>query len=214
MYEGRTRGKKLKYTYSDDEDIFSDGLPSRRSGRNTSTTATPAEPTRTRYTASGRQIRSRAGGLYGEALLVGQREDSADDEEDHERPQRTRTTTHPNGYSGYNADDLEDEPEAQSSGSESGNEWQSGEGEENEAEDDEEDEHTNTSEDELLPNGERPSLMVRLRYRRGAARDKPNLAAEENGPVNGSELNGSENQVPPIVPHEQDSFGPNSNPSD
>ncbi|KAJ6446360.1 hypothetical protein O9K51_01133 [Purpureocillium lavendulum] len=56
MYEGRTRGKRIKYTYSDDEDIFSDSTGYRRSARNTGTT-TPAE-TGPVTTSSGRQIRA------------------------------------------------------------------------------------------------------------------------------------------------------------
>lgn len=159
MYEGRTRGKKLKYTYSDDEDIFSDEQPSRRSARNTSSNVAAPEP-RTRFTASGRQIRSRAGGLYGETLLTGQREDSEEEEEDTARPQRARTSTNPNGYSGYAADDLEDESEAHSSANESGNEWQSGD-DENEVEGD--DEAEITSGDESITKGEPQSLVVQLR---------------------------------------------------
>lgn len=57
MYEGRTRGKRIKYTYSDDEDaFFSDSTGYRRSARNTGTN-TPAETGPT-TTASGRQIRA------------------------------------------------------------------------------------------------------------------------------------------------------------
>lgn len=156
LYEGRTRGKKLKYTYSDDEDIFSDDGP-RRSTRNASGTATPAEPAGPRFTASGRQIRSRAGGLYGASLLTGQRDDEAEDEEDTGRPQRSRTTR-ANGYAGY---DVEDESEAQSSG----NEWQGGDDdEENDFEGDDEEE---ASGDESVMNGENPSLVVQLRYSKG-----------------------------------------------
>ncbi|KAK1998270.1 hypothetical protein LX36DRAFT_690823 [Colletotrichum falcatum] len=55
VYEGRTRGKRIKYTYSDDED-FTDSS-SRRSARNTGT-STPAEPLGPVTTASGRQIRA------------------------------------------------------------------------------------------------------------------------------------------------------------
>ena len=157
LYEGRTRGKKLKYTYSDDEDIFSDDAPTRRSTRNASGTATPAEPAGPRFTASGRQIRSRAGGLYGAALLTGQREDEAEEEEDTDRPQRSRTTR-TNGYAGY---DMEDDSEAQSSG----NEWQGGDDEEeNDFEGDDEEE---ASGDESVMNGENPSLVVQLRYSKG-----------------------------------------------
>ncbi|KAL2854690.1 hypothetical protein BJX68DRAFT_264591 [Aspergillus pseudodeflectus] len=162
LYEGRTRGKKLKYTYSDDEDIFSDGLPEpRRSGRNTSSLSTPAEPSGPRFTASGRQIRSRAGGLYGESLLAGQREDGpAVDEDDSNRQQRTRGTR-ANGYTDYG---LEDDDEGSNEGQSSGNEWQGGEEEDdNEFEGDDEEE---LSGDESVANGEPPSLVVQLRYGR------------------------------------------------
>ncbi|KAI0549408.1 hypothetical protein F4679DRAFT_269028 [Xylaria curta] len=56
MYEGRTRGKRMKYTYSDDEDFYSDST-TRRSTRNTGT-HTPAEPAGPVTTASGRQIKA------------------------------------------------------------------------------------------------------------------------------------------------------------
>ncbi|KAL5043966.1 hypothetical protein BDW71DRAFT_199371 [Aspergillus fruticulosus] len=161
LYEGRTRGKKLKYTYSDDEDIFSDGLlPPRRSGRNTSGPSTPAEPTGPRFTASGRQVRSRAGGLYGESLLAGQRED-IDHAEDGGSGRRQRTrTTRMNGYADYGMDD--DEDTNSNDGQSSGNEWQGGEEEdENDFEGDDEEE---VSGDESVINGEPPSLVVQLRY--------------------------------------------------
>ncbi|KAF7527709.1 hypothetical protein G7054_g10379 [Neopestalotiopsis clavispora] len=57
MYEGRTRGKRMKYTYSDDEDFLTDSTGVRRSARNTGTT-TPAEPAGPVTTASGRQIKA------------------------------------------------------------------------------------------------------------------------------------------------------------
>jgi hypothetical protein len=59
----------MKYTYSDDEDEgYSDATTSRRSTRNTGT-HTPAEgPT---VTLSGRQVKSRQGGTYGESMLSG-----------------------------------------------------------------------------------------------------------------------------------------------
>ncbi|KKP05232.1 hypothetical protein THAR02_02684 [Trichoderma harzianum] len=56
LYEGRTRGKRMKYTYSDDEDIFSDSTGYRRSARNTGTN-TPAE-TGPVTTSSGRTVRA------------------------------------------------------------------------------------------------------------------------------------------------------------
>jgi hypothetical protein len=71
MYEGRTRGKRMKYTYSDEEDeMYSDTTGSRRSTRNTGT-HTPAEPAAPTVTQSGRQVKSRVGGAYGESMLSG-----------------------------------------------------------------------------------------------------------------------------------------------
>ncbi|KAJ5947709.1 hypothetical protein N7466_000724 [Penicillium verhagenii] len=193
MYEGRTRGKKLKYTYSDDEDIFSDEQPSRRSGRNASSNVTAPEP-RTRFTASGRQIRSRAGGLYGEALLTGQREDSDEEEEDTTRPQRSRTSTNPNGYSGYAAVDLDDESEARSSANESGNEWQSGD-DRNEAEGD--DEREGESEDESITNGEPPSLVVQLRIGKGNVPSEHKPSEDEPPPAHDVQIKSPSKAVPP-----------------
>lgn len=175
LYEGRTRGKKLKYTYSDDEDIFSDGLPAtRRSTRNTSGVSTPTEPAGPRFTASGRQIRSRAGGLYGETLLSGQR-----DEEEEGRPQRTRTTR-ANGYA-YEMDYEMDE--GSDGGESSGNEWQGGEEEdENEFEGDDEEE---VSGDESVVNAENRSLVVQLRYNKDKMPSGESALDEQPTPQNG-----------------------------
>jgi hypothetical protein len=57
LYEGRTRGKRMKYTYSDDEGDFLSDSTTRRSTRNTRQ-HTPAEPRGPVTTASGRQIRA------------------------------------------------------------------------------------------------------------------------------------------------------------
>lgn len=189
MYEGRTRGKKLKYTYSDEEDMFSDDVPSRRSTRNAGSTTAAAEPSRPRFTASGRQIRSRAGGMYGEALLTGQREDSEYDEEEEEgRPQRTRSSRHPNGYSGYRIDDLEDESEAvPSDANDSGNEWNGGEDDENEFEGD--DEGEDVSGDESVVNGEPRSLVVQLRYGKGNGPQESKVSVEEPPPTRDVQMN-------------------------
>ncbi|KAG0648523.1 hypothetical protein D0Z07_5448 [Hyphodiscus hymeniophilus] len=72
MYEGRTRGKRIRYTYSDEEDLYddSDTAFSRRSTRNTGTT-TPAEGLAPTVTLSGRQVKARQGGTYGESMLSG-----------------------------------------------------------------------------------------------------------------------------------------------
>jgi hypothetical protein len=74
MYEGRTRGKRMRYTYDDGEDEddddnenFSDATSNRRSARQ-SGRSTPAE-VGPQYTASGRQVKPRQGGEYGASLL-------------------------------------------------------------------------------------------------------------------------------------------------
>ncbi|KAL5342959.1 hypothetical protein BJX70DRAFT_240775 [Aspergillus crustosus] len=207
MYEGRTRGKKLKYTYSDDEDMFSDGPSApRRSGRTTSGVSTPIEPTGPKFSASGRQIRSRAGGLYGESLLAGQREDATNTEEyGSDRRQRSRGTR-ANGYADY---DLDDEDDAEShEGQSSGNEWQGGEEEEdNEFEGDDEGE---VSGDESVVNGDPPSLVVQLRYTKqgglSEAGEQPILGAPN---MAGVELQTGAAEQPPVLQTQQASSAVN-----
>jgi hypothetical protein len=188
MYEGRTRGKKLKYTYSEDEEIDSDDQPStRRSTRNAAPTETSTESRRPRFTASGRQIRSRAGGLYGEALLYGQRDGADDEEFDEEeevsRPQRTRTSIHPNGYSGYNAEDLDDASEVHSSANDSGNEWRGVDDDlENDFEGDDEEEQ-GASGEESVENDEPESLVVQLRYGKGDASSNTEVQIDKPPPM-------------------------------
>lgn len=169
--------------------MFSDDLPSRRSARNAASNMVADEPSRPRFTASGRQIRSRAGGMYGEALLTGQREDSEyDEEEDEGRPQRTRNSRHPNGYSGYSIDDLEDESEAvPSDANDSGNEWNGGDDDENEFEGD--DEGEDVSGDESIVNGEPRSLVVQLRYGKGNGPRDSKVPVDEPPPAQDVQMN-------------------------
>ncbi|KAB8416337.1 hypothetical protein FH972_024857 [Carpinus fangiana] len=61
MYEGRTRGNRVRYNYDDDDMYGSEDTNNRRSARQS---GTPAEDGPT-YTASGRQVRSRFGRTYG-----------------------------------------------------------------------------------------------------------------------------------------------------
>lgn len=196
MYEGRTRGKKLKYTYSDEEELSSDEQPStRRSNRNAAPAEASTESRRPRFTASGRQIRSRAAGLYGEAPLYGQRDgaddDEFDDEEEVSRPQRTRTSIHPNGYSGYDAEDLEDASEAHSSANDSGNEWR---GVDDDLENDLEgnDEENEASGEESDGVEEPESLVVQLRYGKGDATGKPEVQVDKPPPAEDVEMNDAE----------------------
>ncbi|KAL2038450.1 hypothetical protein N7G274_008789 [Stereocaulon virgatum] len=185
LYEGRTRGKRMKYTYLDDEGV-SDTFSTRRSNRN-SGHSTPAEPSGPTFTASGRQVRSRHGGAYGESMLSGQADsletrsigvmDGAD-EDDEEGPisrgrprraaqqdglqSRPRLRKHIEGYNSL--DSMDDESDAASSGG-----WDGGDDEsDNHAEDDEaedvdmsdaEDKNSEEEEDDV-----RQSLVVSLRY--------------------------------------------------
>ncbi|OBT84485.1 hypothetical protein VE02_06410 [Pseudogymnoascus sp. 03VT05] len=133
MYEGRTRGKRIKYTYSDDEDdIYSDST-TRRSTRNTGT-HTPAEPAGPTVTQSGRQVRSRLGGAYGESMTGsnqgpsipvggydGGNESLGDDDIINGRPSRRAAAVNKDSSSrkggrnieGYNSvDDMDDEDDA------------------------------------------------------------------------------------------------------
>ena len=68
LYEGRTRGKRMRYTFDDDAED-SDELSLRRSTRH-SDRSTPADHGPV-VTASGRQVKARGGGLYGETLPSG-----------------------------------------------------------------------------------------------------------------------------------------------
>lgn len=74
LYEGRTRGKRARYNYdeNDDEDtnFDSDALSTARRSTRNSNQSTPAE-TGPVVTASGRTVRPRGGGVYGESLLSG-----------------------------------------------------------------------------------------------------------------------------------------------
>ncbi|KAK4540912.1 hypothetical protein LTR36_008420 [Oleoguttula mirabilis] len=86
LYEGRTRGKRMRYTYDDDDDdddedgaSFSDATSgARRSTRHQSARTTPFESGPT-FTASGRQINKPRTGGYGESLLSNAPENAADE---------------------------------------------------------------------------------------------------------------------------------------
>lgn len=105
MYEGRTRGKRIKYTYSDDEDVFySDSTGYRRSARNTGAN-TPAE-TGPVTTSSGRQIRAppRLNMVAGESAPGSVHGDHSEMEHDDSlgpsgRPRRSAAHQGANGWS-------------------------------------------------------------------------------------------------------------------
>ena len=178
----------MKYTFSDEEDDeISDAGSVRRSTRS-SQVVTPADPNKPTVTASGRRVKSRLGGLYGESLLSGQTTQGtspgtgdAAPSDASEGPQaangratRSGRNSDANGWNkkrdhiaGYNSvDELDDERDASSTGEE----WEGGD-EDNYAdanadeEDAEEDELSDdVSEEELsVP---KYSLIVQLRYRK------------------------------------------------
>jgi len=155
----------MRYTYDEeDDDDLPEALGTRRSTR-TSGVATPADQARPTTTLSGRQVRSRVGGVYGEALLSGQNTDTrpspATDASD--GPVRASRSSR----AGVSNRRIEEDPETSSEG-----EWDGGD--EDEAEepdevmddlDDEEEpsEKGEESEQEIDPK----SLVVTLRYGKG-----------------------------------------------
>lgn len=185
LYEGRTRGKRLKYTFSDDEDIFSDDTrPTRRSARNAAASSS-GEPSGPVYTASGRRVRTRYGGIYGESLVgSGQRSDgdAAESVELSEtgRPRRSTRATRANGFSSDFLDDIRDdsEPEPEPEGDD---EWKGDDesGDEFEGDDDENSGDADSMMDDV---GGKRSLVVQLRY--GKGRD---ILGQRQNTANGTE---------------------------
>ena len=195
LYEGRTRGKRIRYTYSDEEEGGSDALSVRNSTRQ-SGVSTPAEPAGPTFTASGRQVKSRVGGAYGEIIHSGQHEESEqpavgiikDTGEGEEQPtstgrprrsgykvgvsQKPRSRQHIEGYN--SVDDMEDESDATSSGGE----WEGGDDDDDANDniaDEEDDGDVDISEDDASDieeeereegYGRMQSLVVSLRYQK------------------------------------------------
>ncbi|KAF2637804.1 hypothetical protein P280DRAFT_471968 [Massarina eburnea CBS 473.64] len=183
LYEGRTRGKRMRYTFDEDEDmdVDSDAVSVRRSTRNSGrdTSAVPAGPT---VTASGRQVRSRATGTYGETLLSGQTTERASpatgdyvrsdgSEEPQSRPTRAAATKAGDGFpkkrqhiDTYNSLDEMDDEDATS--------WDGGD------EDDEDPDRMDVDGDEDdsgddASENEEHSLIVHLKYKKGAFNPSP-----------------------------------------
>ncbi|KAI1907010.1 hypothetical protein LOZ61_006373 [Ophidiomyces ophidiicola] len=169
LYEGRTRGKRMKYTFSDEEDL-SDEPDSRKSTRQQTRGSSPGEPQGPTYTASGRQVKARVGGIYGEAMTSRQRANLT-----HEtgfmngRPQRSTrlnglTPGNNDDYNSVDAVEEDDEPDAASSGQE----WEGGD-ENSVDEDDDMSDAASLDEDDTV----RPSLVVQLRYNKDKAPPNP-----------------------------------------
>ena len=191
LYEGRTRGKRIRYNYSDEEEVGSDAASTRRSNRQ-SGLSTPAELAGPMFTASGRQVRSRVGGAYGQTMLSGSGQQDhgpaacmGEVVEDGNGQSLSRTRTRGSGIhpvkngrggshiDGYNAlDEMEDESDATSSGGG----WDGGDDDEVDAHivDDDEEE---VEDDDMTDSGpsadeegddlvSKQSLVVSLRYQK------------------------------------------------
>ncbi|KAF1809277.1 hypothetical protein P152DRAFT_461696 [Eremomyces bilateralis CBS 781.70] len=216
LYEGRTRGKRMKYTFSDDEDDTSDALSVRRSTR-TSGVAMPAESSRPTVTASGRQVRSRLGGLYGETLLTGQAaaadspmNGSYDQSEASETAPPTRSGARPtrsggrtaNGWAkgdahieDYNSDEMDDEDDDVSSG----NEWDGDDDADDQMDDgDATDGSMSDGDLESDPEREGPrSLIVKLPYK------KATPTADADGTVSDMKAEKPRDSLPPAIPQQR-----------
>jgi hypothetical protein len=102
----------MKYTFSEEEDEgYSDATSTRRSTRNTGT-HTPAEPAGPTITQSGRQVKSRQGGTYGESMLSGQATTADAISDDSEgivggRPRRAAANHSKNGWPGRGGRHIE-----------------------------------------------------------------------------------------------------------
>ncbi|KAK5990260.1 hypothetical protein PT974_08527 [Cladobotryum mycophilum] len=109
LYEGRTRGKRIKYTYSDEEEVYSDSTGYRRSARNTGAN-TPAESGPV-TTSSGRTIKAppRLDVATGEDMPGSAQEVNSEADKESSvgptgRPRRTAAINHgTNGWSGSGA---------------------------------------------------------------------------------------------------------------
>jgi hypothetical protein len=198
----------MRYTFSDDEED-SDDFPMRRSARN-SGVSTPVEHAGPTVTASGRHVKSRLGGMYGETMLMDQRKEleneraAADNvngsEADHEdsttQPQRSTRPRRPT-RAPKRIDDSSDDMNAESDAPSSNNDW-SGNDEEPDAEEFdadgdaelEEDEEMSANDSEMDDAPPRPaehdSLVVQLRYKKGEdqlakLKDRPSIEDSRDG---------------------------------
>ncbi|KAI7213068.1 hypothetical protein KC333_g6786 [Hortaea werneckii] len=218
LYEGRTRGKRLRYTYDDDDDmVFGGGLDSdttstRRSARNRDSSArtTPFEASGPTFTASGRQINKPKTGEYGEPLLKSALENATDElapeledgatvtDFDSEPVQNGRATRaagrsgHVNGVNGRKRkrviDDDEDD-EGEMSDEEGGDGEDDWDSDRNAEEEDDTEMPDADDEDSEDPDEESQSLVVKLKV-------SPQRATNgESKEVNG---NGHDEDTKPI----------------
>jgi hypothetical protein len=191
----------MRYTFSDDEDD-SDNISTRRSTRN-SGISTPAEHAGPTVTASGRQVKSRLGGMYGETMLVDQRKELENEraaavavgsERDQEESGEGQPSTRPRRpiRPPRRIDDSSEEMNGESDVASSGNEWSGNEDEPDEPDAEEFEVEVDDEDDEMSANDsemddappEQDSLVVQLRYKKGENRSK--LKGGANGADGGA----------------------------
>jgi hypothetical protein len=180
MYEGRTRGKKLRYTFSDDEESATDASGLRRSTRHSSRD-TPVDPNASTMTSSGRHIRSRFGRSYGDTIQDTSGSSVRGDDSEAQVPRadgrprrsgRAKTSTRDE----YGSLDELDEDEENTP---SGEEWSGDDNDPDGKEDDEiDDDMMSNDEDEISLLEEPRSLIVSLRYKKQGNVFKPDADHE------------------------------------
>lgn len=209
----------MRYTFSDEEmDVDSDALSVRRSARNSGreTPAVPAAPT---VTASGRQVRSRAAGAYGESLVSGQTTERASPATgDYVRSDASEEPQATNGRSTraaatkaadalpkkrkhsekYNSSDEMDDDEDDATS------WDGGDEDENDQMDvDDDDDQSDEASDE---EDEQKSLVISLKYPKGtfnpSQQDPPPTdaqsaepSAQEPQPAANTNVNGTSSPI-------------------
>ena len=185
----------MRYTFddNDEDELDSDAPSTRRSGRNHSNGSTPVESGPT-VTASGRTVRPRGGGMYGESLLSGQANGieagSYDASDMSDAPNGRAARAGRRGSNGHGADGTkkrkhnDNEMSDESDAEDSGNDWDGGDdfedekddGHDSAADDDEEDRDMmlDEEEDDLVL----PSLVVKLKV----GKPSPSAASANDAP--------------------------------
>lgn len=200
LYEGRTRGKRMRYTYEDGEDVSGTDDASNLRSTRPSSTSTPAAQGPA-FTTSGRRVRSRFRQSYGETGNAdGDTPVTGDDGEEDElsapapaprgdgrarRTGRVQVNGAERGgrrIAGYNdVDEMDEESDADSTG----NEW---DGDDNDFEgnfDDDEDEavsdetdNDSFGEDDMA---EDKTMLVKLKYPKHASERVAGLFGSADG---------------------------------
>lgn len=194
----------MRYTFDDDDEdgdelAYSEGT--RRSGRNADRTAA-TESAAPVVTASGRQVRQRNGGAYGESLLSG-RPNASDAAMDDAENASTRASRSNGGRSSRHA--LDEDAHMSDGESESDGGWNSAENEEQHGDGDDDLDVAEGSEEELGTRygTKRSSVMVVIKLPAAGTRSplpelaletdeevQPTVKSEFVKPVSGTETNG------------------------